>query len=41
MNDKEFAELQLRMTIVPGRRDGPPPSISIGNALHQVVNESA
>ena len=40
MNDKEFAELQLRMTIVPGQARWPAPEYLHWQRLHEAANEA-
>ena len=40
MNDKEFAELQLRMTIVPRQVRWPAPEHVHWQRLHEVANEA-
>jgi uncharacterized protein YfaS (alpha-2-macroglobulin family) len=40
MNDKEFAELQLRMTIVPQQARWPAPDFLHWQRLHAVANEA-
>jgi hypothetical protein len=40
MNDKEFSELQLRMTIVPQQVRWPAPEHAHWQRLHQVVHEA-
>ena len=40
MNDKEFSELQLRMTIVPQQVRWPAPEYLHWRRLHEVANEA-
>jgi hypothetical protein len=40
MNDKEFSELQLRATIVPGQARWPAPEHVHWQRLHEAVNEA-
>jgi hypothetical protein len=40
MNDKEFAELELRATICPGQCEWPKPENIIWQKLHAVPNEA-
>jgi hypothetical protein len=40
MNDKEFSELQLRMTIVPQQARWPAPEYLHWQRLHEVANEA-
>ena len=40
MNDKEFAELQLRATIVPQQVRWPAPEYLHWQRLHEAVNEA-
>ena len=40
MNDKEFSELQLRMTIVPQQVRWPAPEYLPWQRLHEAANEA-